>query len=292
MRQLHPEFAAHLAGDCTTLCTCWAVALSDGRVLGFTDHDEALAFDDTLFEPESGFTGSEVETRTGLSTDGFDIAGALSSSRIEITDIEAGRYDGAEVTVQTVNWRTPSQRVIVHQVRIGRIKLRGEAFVAELVSATADLGRTRGRIFSKLCDARLGDERCGFALSSAPHLLTATVTGVAGSQLTLSSAAPPSDDWFIDGECRSPKLPCGYLRISAQKPGVVALDIRLSGDATALDVGDSVMLVAGCDKRFATCKLKFANTLDFQGFPHLPGNDAAYGYATGGETYDGGPLVP
>ena len=49
---------------------------------------------------------------------------------------------------------------------------------------------------------------------------------------------------------------------------------------------------AGCDKTFATCKAKFDNALNFRGFPHLPGNDAAYAYVVDGGVFDGGPLVP
>ena len=51
------------------------------------------------------------------------------------------------------------------------------------------------------------------------------------------------------------------------------------------------MLTAGCDKRFSTCREKFANPLNFRGFPHMPGNDFALGYATSGSTNDGGKLV-
>jgi uncharacterized phage protein (TIGR02218 family) len=56
--------------------------------------------------------------------------------------------------------------------------------------------------------------------------------------------------------------------------------------------GDAFTVVAGCDKSFETCKAKFAPQLNFRGFPHLPGNDAAYGYVTDGGNFDGGPLVP
>jgi uncharacterized phage protein (TIGR02218 family) len=31
--------------------------------------------------------------------------------------------------------------------------------------------------------------------------------------------------------------------------------------------------VEGCDKRLETCRDRFANTLNFRGEPHLPGND-------------------
>ncbi|WP_181404899.1 phage BR0599 family protein, partial [Brucella melitensis] len=45
-------------------------------------------------------------------------------------------------------------------------------------------------------------------------------------------------------------------------------------------------------KSFATCKAKFANGVNFRGFPHLPGNDAAYAYVNSTNDYDGGVLVP
>ncbi len=37
--------------------------------------------------------------------------------------------------------------------------------------------------------------------------------------------------------------------------------------------GDAFTVTAGCDKRFATCRDRFANTVNFRGFPHIPGND-------------------
>ena len=37
--------------------------------------------------------------------------------------------------------------------------------------------------------------------------------------------------------------------------------------------GDRMSLEAGCDKRFETCRLKFDNAANFQGFPDIPGED-------------------
>ena len=37
--------------------------------------------------------------------------------------------------------------------------------------------------------------------------------------------------------------------------------------------GDAFTVTAGCDKRFATCRARFANAENFRGFPHIPGND-------------------
>ena len=42
--------------------------------------------------------------------------------------------------------------------------------------------------------------------------------------------------------------------------------------------GDRFTITAGCDKQFSTCREKFANQLNFRGFPHMPGNDFAVSY--------------
>src|SRR6056297_502287 len=41
----------------------------------------------------------------------------------------------------------------------------------------------------------------------------------------------------------------------------------------AVATGDALRLTAGCDKRSDTCRVKFANLLNFQGFPDIPGDD-------------------
>lgn len=38
-----------------------------------------------------------------------------------------------------------------------------------------------------------------------------------------------------------------------------------------IQVGDKMIIYAGCDKKLATCRDKFANVLNFRGFPYLPG---------------------
>lgn len=43
----------------------------------------------------------------------------------------------------------------------------------------------------------------------------------------------------------------------------------------------------GCDKRFATCRDRFSNTLNFRGFPTIPGDDFLTAYPAEGERNDG-----
>ena len=40
-----------------------------------------------------------------------------------------------------------------------------------------------------------------------------------------------------------------------------------------IDVSDTFMVYIGCNKFFTTCNTKFINTINFRGFPHIPGQD-------------------
>jgi len=53
-------------------------------------------------------------------------------------------------------------------------------------------------------------------------------------------------------------------------------------------VGDLLRLVAGCDKRAVTCRLKFQNFYNFQGFPDVPGDDWSISDPSRSSSLDGG----
>ena len=97
MKQFSDTLLAALEGPATTLAYGWRLTRSDGLVLGFTDHDEALTFAGTRFEARTGLSASEAESETGLAATTQEVAGALSSDVVTEADILAGRYDGARV---------------------------------------------------------------------------------------------------------------------------------------------------------------------------------------------------
>jgi hypothetical protein len=64
--------------------------------------------------------------------------------------------------------------------------------------------------------------------------------------------------------------------VNADETGLV-LDIALD---PALEIGTRALLREGCDHTLATCATRFANALNFQGEPFLPGNDLLARYPT------------
>ena len=71
--------------------------------------------------------------------------------------------------------------------------------------------------------------------------------------------------------------------------GAVTLTL-LEAPVRGIAVGETFRIHAGCDKRIETCRAKFANAVNFRGFPHIPGQDAILRYARSGGRNDGGVL--
>ena len=131
MKVLSLALQAHLDDGTTTLSWCWRITRSDGVTLGFTDHDQVLTFDGTVFEPESGFAASEVRSGSDLSVDAQDAEGVLTSDRFTETDIVDGHWDNAAVELWRLNWADPNQRVLMRLGAVGQIRRGRMAFVAD-----------------------------------------------------------------------------------------------------------------------------------------------------------------
>jgi len=64
------------------------------------------------------------------------------------------------------------------------------------------------------------------------------------------------------------------------------------GDARCTVAHDHPNFGLGCDRALATCRDRFANVVNFRGFPHIPGNDFVLRYPQAGSALNGAPLVP
>lgn len=294
MPELPPALAEHLKQDVTTLCHCWRLTLRDGAVRGFTDHDRPLTVDGTLFRPESGFSASEARRSLGLAVDAADVEGALSAEDIREEDIAAGLYDGATVETLLVNWKEPGQFARLRRAVIGQVSRRDGRFVAELESPEAALDQPNGRTVRRSCDAELGDARCRVSLDVPAYKASGVLIRMDGGCARVAGLENRDNGWFAHGVLTwtSGASKGRSERVLAHHKGLGGTILNLWRDgAWEVAEGDEFTIVAGCDKQFSTCKAKFSNGLNFRGFPHLPGNDAAYNYVTEGQRFDGGPLV-
>jgi uncharacterized phage protein (TIGR02218 family) len=289
MRAIPAALAAHLDRACTTLCRCWRLVRRDGAAFGFTDHDRDLAFGGTVFAARSGLEAAEASAELGFAVGGGEVAGALVSAGITEDDIAAGLYDDAGVETWLVNWQDAEERILLDVGSLGEIRRADGAFVAELRGAMHRFDEERGRLFRATCGADLGDAACGVALADPAYTADGTVLATDGA-LSVAVEIPFAPGWCTGGRLTWLTGANAGLSLEVKAHRAGALDLW-QRSAKPIAPGDTFRVSAGCDKRHETCRGKFANGVNFRGFPHMPGNDFVVRMPRQGEPgLDGGSL--
>ncbi|GAA0784133.1 DUF2163 domain-containing protein [Roseibium denhamense] len=295
MKQIDPSLAGHIAGRATTLASCWIVRRLDGTALGFTDHDRPLAVSGTLCQPQNALSATAAKDGPGLAVGGSEIGGAISSPDLTDSDLERGLWDNARVDVYLVNWENPDQTLLLRRAIIGEVNRSGSAFTAELRGLSHLLESRQGRVFSRRCDADLGDHRCKINLSNPAYQTEALVTASAPGWVQTGPLSGYQDGWFTGGRLTvlDGAISGFASEIALEQAGTAGPVFSLfEATPAALDAGTRIRVRAGCDKMLATCRSKFANHLNFQGFPHMPGADFVLSYPNSNTgRNDGSPLV-
>ena len=298
MKTIPSALQAKLDSGATTLCLCWKLLPANGRpAIGFTDHDRDIVFGGVVYRARAGLAGSEATDRLGFSAAALEVAGALTSDDLTESDLAAGVYDGATIEVWLVDWRTPAVRTLLRTGTVGRVR-RGEMhFEAEIRGLAVPLAQPRGRVCAAGCDAVIGDARCGVDLSDPRYEgLGGVEAAPSASVLVASGLDAFAEGWFTHGRLTFAEGPLDntswevktHTRADA---GRVRIELwRPLPRAPA--AGTTFVITAGCDRRFETCREKFANALNFRGFPHMPGNDFVVSYPSENDPgNDGSPLV-
>ena len=275
MKPASTALAAHLAGEVTTLATCWRLERADGWVRGFTDHDRELVVDGLTYVASTGFLPSAIKTGSDLSVDNLDVDGFLDDAALRTEDLMAGLFDGARIEVFIVNWADLSQgRLLLRKGFLGEIKRADQRFSTEIRGLSNRLQQTAGNLYSRLCRVDLGSAPCGVALG--PRTDTYAVTQVIAAD-TVRVVTARATGFFTFGKAT----------FTTGANGGAVNEVLLHDGQTIrlfvpmprpIVVGDQIVLVAGCDKTPETCNAKFANILNFRGEPHIPGNDKVFSY--------------
>jgi len=276
MKSATSQLAAHLAGETTTLATCWKVTRRDGEVFGFTDHDFDLTVDGQVYEARTGYTRSAVHAIADLSVDNLDIESALDSETLNAADLRAGVWDGAEVEIFLINWAALSQgRIILKRGTIGQIDLKDTVFKAELRGLTQALSQQIVELYTPDCRADLGDARCNVDIAALN--VAGSVTAVTDRYGFTDSSRTEADGYWngglvtwTSGENAGRKMEVGTFAA-----GMFSLFLPMPSE---IALGDTYSVYPGCDKTFATCKSRFNNVLNFRGEPHVPGSDKVLTY--------------
>lgn len=298
MKTLPAGLAATLSGGVTTLCRCWRITRRDGVARAFTDHDGTVSFGGVDHVPDGGLTASADVASNGLAAGGLDAEGVLSAEGFDEAELAAGLYDGAVVDVFVVDWTAPESHVRVRRGVVGEVTREGGAFRAEVRGLAQALDAPMGRLFQAACDANLGDGRCRADVDGPAFRALATVAAAEGGAVVRVDGLDGYEaGWFTHGRLVAESgANAGFAsEVKAHARDGTGGPVLVESWRTPphdFAAGDALRLTAGCDKRFSTCRRKFDNAVNFQGFPHLPGDAFALSYPPhpSGDN-DGGTIV-
>ena len=294
MRNIPLALQTHLDSGTTTLCYCWKLTLRSGQIIGFTDHDEAVVFDGVSFEAQAGFSSSEIHSSLGFAVDNLEASGALKSAQLDEVRLNAGDYDHASIEIWRVNWQDATQRILQRKGHLGEVNYGQGHFKAEVRGLAHLMNQPKGRLFQFGCDALLGDARCGVNLNLGAFRGVATIAAVRENSFDVSGLNGFADDWFTRGVLSWNIGPNAGRALAIKRHRAFATSSRVDlwqVPKFVIAAGEQIIVNAGCDKQFATCKSKFANHLNFRGFPHMPGNDFVMAVAGKNDANNGGGRV-
>jgi uncharacterized phage protein (TIGR02218 family) len=258
-----------LEAPLTGFALCWRVERRDGVALGFTAHDRDLTIDGFRYRASPGIAPSAIEDGDPIEADTLEIAGALTAGAISEADLRAGRWNGAAVRVLAADWSDPAQNVELVRGELGAVSLERGRFSAELKGPGALLDRPVVEETAPLCRAELGDRRCRTDMAGRTSMVR--ILSAADEVLTLDRSEPVPNGW---GGGRLRWLDGTNGGLSATVLASSGADVRLSEPPPfVVEAGMRVEISEGCDKRFETCRARFANAANFRGEPHLPGID-------------------
>lgn len=185
MRTISAALLAHLHGSVQTVCTLWLITRKDGQQFAFTDLDQPVTYNGITYQAAGGYTHSQIETSSDLSTSNLEVSAIFDSSTITQASLESGQWDFAQVTCSLVNWADLTQGAVVLETGyLGQVTIKNGTYAVELRGLTQLSQQEQGDVYSPTCRANFGDSRC--TINTAPL----TVNGTVGS---LNSATSWND---------------------------------------------------------------------------------------------------
>lgn len=271
MKTLPTALAAHYAGGTTTLADLLKITRKDGQVFAFTSASTDVTIASQLYTSAQGLDISSLEASAGLNVDNLELSTLDDGTVFTKIDVLSGRWRNADFVISRYNWASPADGVDVRMVgTIGEVRLHRGYVTAELRGLQQYLQQPIGSVSSKTCRARLGDALCTKVLTS--FTFTGSVTTATSAQVFTDSTKAQAAEYFNEGLLTWTSGPSSGLTVKVKTfaAGVFTLTLPM---LSAVAIGHTFSVVAGCQKRLSDCSTKFSNVLNFQGEPHLPGID-------------------
>lgn len=182
MRSLSPALLAHLQGNVQTIATLWLVTRTDGQQFAFTDLDQPITYGGITYQSAGGYTHSQIDMGSDLSTANLDMQAFFDSSTITQASLESGQWDFAQVVCSLVNYADLTQgAVVLESGYLGQVTIKNGTYSAELRGLAQFTQQEQGDVYSPTCRTKFGGPQCTIDTSAL------TVSGTVGSVNSLTS---------------------------------------------------------------------------------------------------------
>ena len=239
MRTIPAQLFAHLKSRSCHVVTGWTVTRQDGNVYGFTTADEEFVYGGVTYNPAGGVSPSAVVNKADASVDNLEVQ-VLISSIITDDDLRGGLWSNAAIAIFWINPDHPEWGIVpIRTGNLGEITIKSGQWTGQLRSLLQLLQQPLGVHFTLLCNAQLGDKRCGIQLF--PHVWQANhdyQCGIKsdGSMGTIVKPSTPNDFWYV---CQYTDINTSPREPTAPGQGLSANDDLGPEDTTQKSVGPS-----------------------------------------------------
>lgn len=273
MKQIPILLKSHLQQTVTTYCFLVKIECKgsyEGRVIGFTNLDDSITYDDgevtVTYVATNGFTPSALESDSEMNVDNAQLTGWVNNTGVTEEEILSGIFDYAKVTIYRVNYMELSMgHEVVGYGTCGETKFTDQSWSTEWRSIAQQAKQVIGQIYSLTCRAKFGDERC-----KMPFIwTTATVSGEATrNRAEFFADAIAQPEGYYDGgvvEWLTGPNAGAQMEVDEFADTGSGRAIRLILPMPyPIEAGHTFMIRRDCDKHFTTCQA-YGNHLNFRG---------------------------
>lgn len=267
-----------LDSEVTNVAFMLTIERKDGVFKRFTALDRDLEWEGDVYRSCNSFTPTSIDSSTDMSVDNLDMQGVLDTDDIDENDLLVGLYNDAKVTLFIVDWVTLGpERYILRTGTIGKITQMKQQFHAEVRGLLQQAQEAYGGVYKPTCDTSLGTSLCKLNLGDFTFT-GVVVTTVTNNRLFVASGLAQDTGYFSYGTVQFETGANAGLKQEIKgftAGGAVEMWEEFPYD---VETGDTFTIVAGCDRKFTTCKDRFNNAVNFRGHKDVPGNDSISQY--------------
>lgn len=257
-----------------TSTLCLRVECTNGTIIRVTRFARDLAMSNgAVYLTGSGFDFTGYQATASFSPSAIDLEGILGFAGVTRDALMSGVFDNARCYLFACDFLNPVEdHEPMAASLLGKATLIDSRYQIEEMSLIDTLNQSVGDTYAAACGKRFGgQEFAGCKVDLAAITVTGTLTSVTNDLEVRDALRGEPADYFAYGTLQF---------TSGANAGLKPIEIKRHASDGTLEVfepfyylpaiGDAYILVPGCRKRLEDCRDKWANVLNFGGFPHMP----------------------